>query len=179
MTTIIINCHRAPNLFSSLLSYFCTSTHSMARLSLMRCIGEAVRCWDADYIAGKHEDIVSIVLSGVKDRSGDVRDASRIVLCYLYGRSLPQPIASSELSDSEGHNRVSLLCVVFDILSHLISPSQQSSISSAALELIRSDLRDYHSVSSFFPSYHSAFSPHPLCFHFRFTGQNPLVPRRQ
>ena len=101
MNTIIINCHRAPNLFSSLLSYFCTSTHSAARLTLMKCIGEAVRCWDGDYISGKNDDIVNIVLNGVKDRSGDVRDVSRIVLCYLYLRSLPSAPSSSELTEIE------------------------------------------------------------------------------
>ena len=99
MNTIIINCHRAPNLFSSLLSYFCTSTHSAARLTLMKCIGEAVRCWDGDYISGKNDDIVNIVLNGVKDRSGDVRDVSRIVLCYLYLRSLPSAPSSPELTE--------------------------------------------------------------------------------
>ena len=180
MNTIIINCHRAPNLFSSLLSYFCTSTHSTARLTLMKCIGEAVRCWDGDYISGKNDDIVNIVLNGVKDRSGDVRDVSRIVLCYLYLRSLPSAPSSSELTEIERISAIPIIPSVSSILTQLLSSSSSSqpSLSNAALELIRSDLRDFHAVRFPVSPFHSVTAGLRLFCRSPCRGRSLLAPRR-
>ena len=77
---------------------------ALAQPPLMKCIGEAVHCWDAEYIQSKHEDIVRVVLAGLKDRTGDVRDASRLVLCLLYCKILPSNpsfIHDAELTEEQ------------------------------------------------------------------------------
>ncbi len=104
MLSVIRSTSHSPSLLSSVLSYYYTASHSNARLVLMKCIGEAVHCWDAEYIQSKHEDIVRVVLAGLKDRTGDVRDASRLVLCLLYCKILPSNpsfIHDAELTEEQ------------------------------------------------------------------------------
>ena len=64
-----------------------------------------MHCWDADYIVKKQEDVVRLVLTGLKDRTGDVRDASRLLLCLFYCRLLPNPSFSHDPQLSEDQSR--------------------------------------------------------------------------
>ena len=89
MVTIVANCSHASSLLSTVLSYFYTASHASSRLVLMHCVGEAARCWSLDYLSSKQADIVQLVLTGLRDRTGEVREASRIVFCILYCRVLP------------------------------------------------------------------------------------------
>ena len=107
---IVTSCLHASSLFSTILSFFYTTSHATSRLFLMHCIGEAVRCWNMDYVTSKQADILQIVLTGLKDRTGEVREASRIVFCLLYCRllpTLPDLQAVNELGEEQG------LCIEF------------------------------------------------------------------
>lgn len=105
MIGIVTSCLHSSSLFSTILSFFYTVSHATARLVLMHCIGEAVRCWNLDYVTSKQSDILQIVLTGLKDRTGEVREASRIVFCMAYCRllpSLPDLQAANELDEDQG-----------------------------------------------------------------------------
>lgn len=105
MLSVIHASNRSPSLLSSIFSYFYTTPNSVSRLVLIKCIGEAVHCWDADYITKKQEDVVRLVLTGLKDRTGDVRDASRLLLCLFYCRLLPLTSSFShepQLTEEQG-----------------------------------------------------------------------------
>ena len=112
MVTIVANCSHASSLLSTVLSYFYTASHASSRLVLMHCVGEAARCWSLDYLSSKQADIVQLVLTGLRDRTGEVREASRIVLCILYCRFLPShaDLASLDTLD-DLHRRFSLLAL--------------------------------------------------------------------
>ena len=105
MIGIVTSCLHSSSLFSTILSFFYTVSHATARLVLMHCLGEAVRCWNLDYVTSKQSDILQIVLTGLKDRTGEVREASRIVFCMAYCRllpSLPDLQAANELDEDQG-----------------------------------------------------------------------------
>ena len=103
MITIVRSTTRSSSLFSSIISYFYISPHNTARFVLMKCIGEAIHNWDASYISNKKSEIIRLVLTGIKDRTGDVRDAARIVFCQLYCCLLPllSFIHTPELTDDD------------------------------------------------------------------------------
>ena len=86
MLSIIQSTSHFSSLFTSLLSLFYSSNHNTARFVLMKCVGEMIRCWSMSFVVLKRDDIIQLVLAGVKDRAGEVRDASRIVLCLYYCR---------------------------------------------------------------------------------------------
>lgn len=71
----------------------------------MKCVGEMIRCWSMSFIVLKRDDIIQLVLTGVKDRAGEVRDASRIVLCLYYCRIYPSHHdlpTQEDISNNEG-----------------------------------------------------------------------------
>ena len=105
MLSIIQSTSHFSSLFSSLLSLFYSSNHNTARFILMKCVGEMIRCWSMSFIVLKRDDIIQLVLTGVKDRAGEVRDASRIVLCLYYCRIYPSQHdlpTQEDISNNEG-----------------------------------------------------------------------------
>lgn len=104
MFSLILSISGSSNMFSTIITCFHSSSHNIARFVLMKCMGELIRIWSFSFITQKKEDIVQLILAGVKDRAGEVRDASRIVACVLYCRfypSLPNLPTSEELSSEE------------------------------------------------------------------------------
>ena len=159
MVTIVANCSHASSLLSTVLSYFYTASHASSRLVLMHCVGEAARCWSLDYLSSKQADIVQLVLTGLRDRTGEVREASRIVFCILYCRFLPShaDLASLDTPD-DLHRRFSLLAsvLVHQALQLLLSPQQEASVNTAALNLLVADLQKYHQAGLFPPCHPDA-----------------------
>lgn len=159
MVTIVANCSHASSLLSTVLSYFYTASHASSRLVLMHCVGEAARCWSLDYLSSKQADIVQLVLTGLRDRTGEVREASRIVFCILYCRFLPShaDLASLDTLD-DLHRRFSLLAsvLVHQALQLLLSPQQEASVNTAALNLLVADLQKYHQAGLFPPCHPDA-----------------------
>lgn len=152
MVTIVANCSHASSLLSTVLSYFYTASHASSRLVLMHCVGEAARCWSLDYLSSKQADIVQLVLTGLRDRTGEVREASRIVFCVLYCRLLPShtDLASLDTLD-DLHRRLSpsASVLVHQALQLLLSPQQEASVNTAALNLLLADLQKYHQAGLF------------------------------
>ena len=151
MLSVIHSTSHSPHLLSSVLSSYYPASHSNARLALMKCIGEAVHCWDEEYIQNRHDDIVRVILAGLKDRTGDVRDASRLVLCLLYCKLLPSNpafIHDAELTEAQRESPTERSHVVTANLRLLLSDEQLTSMSPAALDLIRSELAHMHAVAA-------------------------------
>ena len=110
MLSIVIHVH-SPSLFSTVLSFFYTAPHAPVRLALMKCVGEISRCWSAELLSAKQPEMINLILTGLKDRRGDVRDASRIVFCVLYYRQLdqnPSLRSPTELDSQQGEPRYDL-----------------------------------------------------------------------
>ena len=159
MVTIVANCSHASSLLSTVLSYFYTASHASSRLVLMHCVGEAARCWSLDYLSSKQVDIVQLVLTGLRDRTGEVREASRIVFCILYCRFLPSHADLASLATLDDlHRRFSLLAsvLVHQALQLLLSPQQEASVNTAALNLLVADLQKYHQAGLFPPCHPDA-----------------------
>ena len=149
MVAIVANCSHASSLLSTVLSYFYTASHASSRLVLMHCVGEAARCWSLEYLTSKQSDIVQLVLTGLRDRTGEVREASRIVFCVLYCRLLPSHADLAALDELDDlHRRFSSLpsAIVHQALQLLLSPQQEASVNTAALNLLLADLQKYHQV---------------------------------
>lgn len=149
MVAIVANCSHASSLLSTVLSYFYTASHASSRLVLMHCVGEAARCWNLEHLSSKQSDIVQLVLTGLRDRTGEVREASRIVFCVLYCRLLPSHAdlaALDELDDLHRSFASLSSATVHQALQLLLSPQQEASVNTAALNLLLADLQKYHRV---------------------------------
>ena len=104
MFTIIQSTTYFSNLFSQILTLFTTSSHNTARFVLVKCVGEILRSWSLSFILLKKDEIIQLIINGVRDRAGEVRDGSRILFCLLYCRcfsSYPTLPQSEHLSSDE------------------------------------------------------------------------------
>lgn len=99
MISIVQHCSRASSLFSTIISYFYTASHATSRLILIRCVGEAIARWNLEVVNSKRNEIISLVLNGLRDRAGEVRESARIVFCLLYCRTLPSLPSLHELNE--------------------------------------------------------------------------------
>lgn len=154
MLSLIESVSSSSNLFSTISSCYHTSQHNTARFVLMKCVGECLRIWPFSFVDQKKDEVIQLVLAGVKDRAGEVRDASRIVFCILYCRcysSLSNLPSSEELSSEECRYGLSFSFVVDLCLSSLLSKVQQSNLSGPAFDLIKNELASYHRVSFIYP----------------------------
>ena len=97
--TIVRNCSHASSLFSAIISYFYTASHTTSRFTVIRCVGEAIACWKMDILKAKQNEMIALVLSGLRDRSAEVRESSRIMFCLLYCRFLPSVPSLYDLED--------------------------------------------------------------------------------
>lgn len=103
MLSLIESVSDSSNLFSAIISFYYISQHNTARFVLMKCVGECLRLWPFSFVDQKRDEVIQLVLAGVKDRAGEVRNASRIVFCILYCRCYPSlsNLPSSEELTSE------------------------------------------------------------------------------
>ena len=106
MMRIVRNCSHASSLFSAISSYFYTASHTTSRFTVIRCVGEAISCWKMDILRAKQNEMIALVLSGLCDRSVEVRESSRIIFCLLYCRflpSIPSLYGLDDLDDFQGN----------------------------------------------------------------------------